>query len=184
MLNTVLCVLYQFTPQSRALLEKHIVTQLFEKYPIFYGTQRFIIVFTRAHHWSLTWAHWIQFTHLQHIALRSILILSSKLHLGLPGGLFHSSFIRFCMHFYLPYTYFMSHPSEPWFSHSKKNWYSSSSCNFLHPDGCIYLYMFYVMECMFPFHVDDSFSQCFYDVMDILLPGDLIQYLLIKFLLL
>jgi hypothetical protein len=36
------------------LLEKLIVTQLVKKFPAFYGTQKFITVFTTAHHWSLS----------------------------------------------------------------------------------------------------------------------------------
>jgi regulator of sirC expression with transglutaminase-like and TPR domain len=30
------------------------VTQLVKKFPTFYGTQRLITMFTRAHHWSLS----------------------------------------------------------------------------------------------------------------------------------
>jgi hypothetical protein len=36
------------------LPEKLIITQLLRKYPAFYGTQRFITVFTGACHWSLS----------------------------------------------------------------------------------------------------------------------------------
>jgi len=53
----------QPTPWSRVILEKLTVTQPIMKFLAFYATQRFIIVFTRVHHWSLTWARWIQFTH-------------------------------------------------------------------------------------------------------------------------
>jgi hypothetical protein len=35
---------------SRVLLEKLIVTQLIKKFPAFYGTLRFIAMFTRACH--------------------------------------------------------------------------------------------------------------------------------------
>jgi len=38
------------TPCSKVLLEKLTVTQLVKKFHAFYGTQRFITVFTRAHH--------------------------------------------------------------------------------------------------------------------------------------
>ena len=56
-------------------------------YPIFYGTQRFITAFTRAHHLSLSRVRWIQSIPPPHF-FKSILILSS--HLGLPSGLLTS----------------------------------------------------------------------------------------------
>jgi hypothetical protein len=40
-------------PWSRVILKKLIVTQLANKFHAFYGTRRFIIVFTKARHWSL-----------------------------------------------------------------------------------------------------------------------------------
>jgi hypothetical protein len=49
------------TPWNR-VLEKLIVTQLVTKPPAFYGTRRFIIVFTKARYWSLSCASWIQST--------------------------------------------------------------------------------------------------------------------------
>jgi hypothetical protein len=36
------------------LLEKLVVTQLVNKLTVFYETRRFITVFTKAHHWSLS----------------------------------------------------------------------------------------------------------------------------------
>jgi len=59
-----------------------------KKFPTFYGTRRFITVFTTARHWSLPWTRWIQSTTSHPITLRSILILSYNLRLGLPSGLF------------------------------------------------------------------------------------------------
>jgi hypothetical protein len=44
-------------------------------------------MFTRALHWSLSWARSIQSTPSHPISLRSILILSTHLRLGLPNGL-------------------------------------------------------------------------------------------------
>jgi len=44
----------QLTSCSRVLLEKLIVAQLVRKFPAFYGTRRFITVFTTARHWSLS----------------------------------------------------------------------------------------------------------------------------------
>jgi hypothetical protein len=45
---------------SWALLEKPPILQLLKKFPVFYGIQRFITVFSRALHWSLSWARSIQ----------------------------------------------------------------------------------------------------------------------------
>jgi hypothetical protein len=49
-------------------------------------------VLTRALHWSLSWSRSIQSIPLHPISLRSILILSTHLQLGLPGDLFPSGF--------------------------------------------------------------------------------------------
>jgi hypothetical protein len=57
-----------------------------------YGTQKFITVFTKARHWTLSWAKRIQFVPSIPISLRSILMLSSHLRLGLPSGLLRSDF--------------------------------------------------------------------------------------------
>ena len=80
------------TPWSRALLEKLTGSQLVNKFPAFYGTRRFITAFTNARHLSLSWAKSIQSTPPHPTSWRSILILSSHLHLGLPTGLFPSGF--------------------------------------------------------------------------------------------
>jgi hypothetical protein len=39
---------------EKSLLEKLIVTQLVKKLPAFYGTRRFIAVFTKARYWSVS----------------------------------------------------------------------------------------------------------------------------------
>jgi hypothetical protein len=75
---------------SWALLEKPSIVKLHKNFPAFYGTRRIIIMFTRAFHWSLSWARSIQSIPSHPISLRSILILSTHLHLGLPSGLFPS----------------------------------------------------------------------------------------------
>jgi hypothetical protein len=45
---------------TKALFKKLIITQLVKKFSASYGNQRFIIMFTRVHNWSLTLARWIQ----------------------------------------------------------------------------------------------------------------------------
>jgi len=80
------------TPWSRVPVEKIIVTHLVKKFPAFYGTRKFITVFTTARQWSLSRARWIQSTLFHTISLRSILMLSSHLRIGLPSGLFLQCF--------------------------------------------------------------------------------------------
>jgi hypothetical protein len=60
--------------RSWALLEKLPVVQLLKNYPVFYGTRRFITVFTRALHWSLSWARSIQSIPSHPISVRSIIV--------------------------------------------------------------------------------------------------------------
>jgi hypothetical protein len=66
--------------------------QPLKNFPAFYGTRRYITAFTRALHWSLSWARSIQSIQSQPISLRFILILSTHLRLGLHCGLFPSGF--------------------------------------------------------------------------------------------
>jgi len=110
----------------RVLLEKLIVTQIVKNFPAFYGTQRFITVFTRACHWSLFSAKWIQSTHSQPISLKSILMLSLYLCLGLLRGLFPlgfptkilCTFLIFAMHAIWPSQLILlfHHPNNKWWS--------------------------------------------------------------------
>jgi hypothetical protein len=81
---------YLLTPWCRKLFEKLIITQLVKNILLSYATRRFITVFTKAHYWTLSWASWIQFAPSIPISLRSSLVLSSHLRLGLPSGLLPS----------------------------------------------------------------------------------------------
>jgi hypothetical protein len=62
--------------RSWAFLEKPPHVQKLKNFPAFYGNRRFITVFTRALHWSLSWARSIQSIpyHTIPFYLRSILI--------------------------------------------------------------------------------------------------------------
>ena len=80
------------TPWCRVLLEKLTGLQLVKKFPVFYGTRRFITAFTSFRHPSLSWASPIHSTCPQPTSWRSILILSTHLRLGLPSGLLPSGF--------------------------------------------------------------------------------------------
>jgi hypothetical protein len=63
-----------------------------QEIPRLYWNRSFITVFTAAHHWSPSWARRIQSTTSHPISLRSTVVLSSYLCLGLASGLFPSSF--------------------------------------------------------------------------------------------
>jgi hypothetical protein len=56
---------------SWALLEKPQIVQPLKNFPAFYGTGRFITVFTKALHWSLSWTRSIQSMPPHLISLRS-----------------------------------------------------------------------------------------------------------------
>jgi hypothetical protein len=89
------------SPWNWALIKKPSVVQLLKNFEEFYWTRRFITVFTRVLHWSLSWARSIQSTVTHPITLRSILILSTYLRLGLPSSLFSSGFPNKILHLFL-----------------------------------------------------------------------------------
>ena len=104
---------YLLTSRSEFLLEKLDGFQLVKKFPAFRGTQRFIIAFTSARHLSLSWASSIHSIPLQPTSWRSILILSSHLHLGLPSGSFPQVSPENPVHdTSLPHTRYMPGPSH------------------------------------------------------------------------
>jgi hypothetical protein len=110
---------------SWALIEKLPIVQLLQNFPAFYGTRRLITVFTRALHWSLSWARSIQSIPSHLISLRSILTLSTHLRLCLPSGLFHSGFptnIPYAFLFSLHFLYMPCQSHFPWFDHSNYTW--------------------------------------------------------------
>jgi len=83
------CINY-LTPWNRVSLGKLIVTQLIKKFPDFNGTWRFMTVFIRVFHWSLSWARSIHSP--RRIYPRLIPILSSHLRPGPPSVFFPLAF--------------------------------------------------------------------------------------------
>ena len=83
---------YSITSWCRVLLEKLTGLQLVKKFSSFHGNRRFNTALTSVRQMSLSWASPMQSTHPHSTSWRSILILSTHLCLGLPSGLFPSSF--------------------------------------------------------------------------------------------
>jgi hypothetical protein len=82
-------------------LEERRAVQPLKKFPTFYGTRRFIIVFTRTLHWLLSQARRIQYTSSPLIYLRSILIVSSRLLISIPSVLFPPGFPTKILHAFI-----------------------------------------------------------------------------------
>jgi hypothetical protein len=68
-------------------LKRRLSLSLSKNILLSYGTRRFITVFTKVHHWTLSWASRIQFAPSILISPRSSLMLFSHLRLGLPSYL-------------------------------------------------------------------------------------------------
>jgi hypothetical protein len=75
-----------------------IVAQPVKKLLTSHETRRFIVGFTRALHWTLSWTRWIQSTHWHPFFQRSVWILFSHLHLGLPDVLFSAVLTSIFIH--------------------------------------------------------------------------------------
>ena len=98
------CLTYLLTPWCRVLLEKLTVLQLVKKFPTFYGNCKFITALTSVRQLSLSWVSPIQSTYPHPTPWRSILI-STHLRLGLPSGLFPSSFATKTLYAPSPHSY-------------------------------------------------------------------------------
>ena len=90
--NVTYLLTYLLTPWSIVLLEKLTGTAASQEIPRILWNPKFITVLTSARHLSLSWANSIQSPQPPCTSWRSVLILSSHLHLGLPNGLFPSGF--------------------------------------------------------------------------------------------
>jgi len=116
----ILYLLTYLLTRCKILFEKVTVTQFVKKLPaLFHGNQMFITVFTKARHWNLSWANWIQFAKSISISRRSILMLYFNLHLALPSGLLlQASQPKPCKHLSLHHACHISCPTHhPWFNH-------------------------------------------------------------------
>ena len=98
---TLQIVYYLLTPWSRVLLEELTGSAASQEIPHIFGTRRFLTVPTSARHLSLSWANSIQSPQLPPTSWRSILILYSHLHLGLPNGLFPSGWFYIRIYIYI-----------------------------------------------------------------------------------
>jgi hypothetical protein len=107
-------------PPCSTVLEKLTSLQLVKKFLAFYGTRRFITVFTSARHLSLSWASSVQSIPPHPTSWRFILILSSHLRLGLSSGLFPSGFhTKLCTHLFpLPFARHATHLHTPTLTHT------------------------------------------------------------------
>jgi hypothetical protein len=85
-----------------------------------YGTRRFITVFTRPLHWSLSRVRWSQSVQSHPISLRSVLMLLPHVRLDLPRGLFRSDFTTEPLYNSLrAHSCYMPCPcNAPWLDHS------------------------------------------------------------------
>ena len=109
-------ITYLFTPWCRVLLEKLSGLQLVKKFPAYHGTRRFITALTRVRQLSLSCASPIQSIYPHLTSWRSILILSTHIRIGLPCGLFPSSFPTKTL--YTPFSSPTRHMPSP--SHSSR----------------------------------------------------------------
>jgi len=117
LLTYLITYLFTHSLHGAVFLEKLTGSQPVKKFPALYGTRKFITPFTGASHLSLSWARliqsmpphplsWVRLIQSMRPHLtswRSSLILSFHLNLGLPSGVFPSSF-----HTKTPYTPLLS----------------------------------------------------------------------------
>ena len=92
------------TPCRRILIDQLTVLWLVNKFPAFYGNQRFITIFTKACHLSLSQSRQTQSVPCHPISSRNYLILHSHQRLGIGSVV---SFLQ------VPHQYTCTHSSSP-----------------------------------------------------------------------
>jgi hypothetical protein len=107
-----------------ALLDKPAIAQLLKNFSAFYVTRRFITVFIRVLHWSISCARSIQSIPPHPISLRSVLILSPTYVLVYLVIFFLLAFPSISyIHSSCPHSCCMTCPSHPpWLDHSNYVW--------------------------------------------------------------
>jgi hypothetical protein len=97
--------------------------QLLKSFSTFYGTRRFITVFTRALDFFPVLSQINPVDPTPSYSLRSILILSTYRRLGLPGGLFPSGFLTNILYVFLfPFVLHALPISSSLTHHSNYSW--------------------------------------------------------------
>ena len=124
---------YSHTARCRVLLEKLTGLQLVKKFPAFHRTRRFITALTSVRLLSLSWASPIQSIYPHPTSCRSILILPTHLCVGLPSGLFPSSFPTKTLYTPSPHLYAPHAQPISFFSILSSAHYWVSSTNHLAP---------------------------------------------------
>ena len=108
---------------GRVLIWQIIISQLGKKFPTCCLIWRFINIFTKAWHCSISWSKLIQSIVFHTVPLRSLIIFSCHLYLSSSNILFLSGFpIKHFTHFSsadIPHTLPMSLPQ---FDHPNNNW--------------------------------------------------------------
>jgi hypothetical protein len=82
-------------------VEKVVPAQWDMKYPVFYGSTRFMTVFVTACYWSRTWASWMRLASWHSVYLRSAVILSFLLRLDISDRVLSLGFLTQILHTFL-----------------------------------------------------------------------------------